>query len=298
LSIYGSVISSNTSQSEGAGIAVYGGTIDTIEDSLIENNATTVGSGGGISVDADPQTGTPGSIGVIEQSGIVNNSAPSGGGVSLLNGSIGEAQVSGIDWCTIAYNHATDGYGGGVYFVPGPFEFNALFAKHDTVADNTATATAGGGGVYAQQGGRVAWDGSIFAYNTSHNGAADDYEGQLRQPGFECWTDGLDPNQIRTLSKPPPIGWRTSSASGCNPANTLVNDQNTSPSFSSNSLSSSTGGWPGGTPSLPYFPMSSNPAKGQTYFYQAFPNERDELNQPAAHTGSNGYYVIGAIEKK
>jgi hypothetical protein len=51
----------------------------------------------------------------------------------------------------------------------------------------------------------VAWDGSIFAYNTSHNGAADDYKGQLRQPNFECWTDGLDPNQIRTLSNPTPL---------------------------------------------------------------------------------------------
>jgi len=299
LSIYGSVISYNTSQSEGAGIAVYGGTLNTIQDSLIEYNTTTSGSGGGISVDADPQnSNNTGFIGVIEQSGIVYNSAPSGGGVSLLNGDIGTAQVTGIDWCTIAYNKATNGFGGGVYYVPGPSSTNQLYVKHDTVADNTATAAAGGGGVYAKLGGYVSWDGSIFAYNTSKNGAADDYEGQLREPNFECWTDGLDPNQIRTLSSPPPTGWKTSSASGCNPANTQVKDVNSSPSFTSNSLSWSASGWPSGTPALPYFAMNANPPGGQTYFYKAFPGERDELNQAAAHTGSSGYYVIGAIEKK
>lgn len=296
LSIIGSVISYNTKQSEGAGIAVHGGDISLIQDSLIEYNKTTVGAGGGISVDADPQNQyITASIDVIKQSAIVYNSAPSGGGVALLNGNIESAQVTGIIWSTIAYNQATNGVGGGVYFLSGSSNTNQLYARHDTVADNTATSS--GGGVWAQSG-QVDWQGSIFAYNTV-SGRADDFDGQLRIMGSgglaaECWTDGLDANQIRTLSNPPPTGWQASSC----PPSIKVKDQNASPSFSSNSLSWSTGAWQSGTPSLPYFAMKANPPGGQTQFYQKDPNEKDELDHVAAHTGSSGYYVIGSIETK
>jgi hypothetical protein len=116
----------------------------------------------------------------------------------------------------------------------------------------------------------------------------------------------LDSNQIQTLAKTHPTGWQTKSSAGCSPGNTEVQDVNSNAAFSSTTLSWSAGAWTStrntpplpAVPSLPYFPMKANPPGGMTYFYEVVTTYDDELDHPAAHTGSKGYYVIGSIEQK
>ncbi len=130
------IITGNTSENDGAGVALAGGNTLTIIDSIISNNSTT-----GTFGDAGGVFGLNGPVVLIRNSTVSGNSSFfSGAGVYFVNGKVT------IDSSTISGNTssgATQTYsgGGGVYFVGS---FNDILITNTTISNNLANFNGGG----------------------------------------------------------------------------------------------------------------------------------------------------------
>jgi len=163
LDIESSVISGNTSASEGGGVDLYanGNAMPTltVDNSTFDGNSATYGgglyvagnvgilnitnstfsnntastSGGGLMIDDVD----PGALFTLSGSTVSGNSAESGGGIAL-DDLYGGAVIEGS---TITGNHATDGLGGGLYGGGGGNKFEV---SDTTISNNTATSGGGG----------------------------------------------------------------------------------------------------------------------------------------------------------
>ncbi len=130
------IITGNTSENDGAGVALAGGNTLTIIDSIISNNTTTgtFGDAGGVFANNGPTV-------LIQNSTVSGNSSFfSGAGVYFVNGKVT------IDSSTISGNTssgATQTYsgGGGVYFVGS---FNDILISNTTISNNLANFNGGG----------------------------------------------------------------------------------------------------------------------------------------------------------
>jgi hypothetical protein len=189
LVIESSVISGNTSASDGGGVDLYSNGLAaptlTVNNSTFDGNVANFGGGlyvagdvgamtitnstfsnntassygGGLMVD-DVATTSPFTLSGSTVSG---NSAPAGGGISLDDPDGGVT----IDSSTITGNHATDGLGGGIYGGGGQ---NGFEVTNTTISANTATK--GGGGVaFGYQGSDINFTGTTISGNSAPIGA-------------------------------------------------------------------------------------------------------------------------------
>jgi hypothetical protein len=182
MNISNSTVSSNT----GGGILTH---LDgfcqtqlTVMNSTVENNSRS-GPGGGI---ANNLTGVnPVQANMkIQNSTIVGNSAPYGGGVADFG-------HSSIYNSTITNNRATAGHGGGIYR-DSQGEFTVAYA---TVSHNTATSQ--GGGVFTAGGSFYPYS-SIFAKNTAGS-----------NPDFAGFVNSAPTNYNLIQNKGTSTGWCT-----------------------------------------------------------------------------------------
>ncbi len=157
LTITGGLVSDNDGNAGGGGIR-NNGTMLTITNSTIRNNATTNGNvGGGI-------FNSNGGTLIVTNSTIRDNNADNNGGGIYNTGPVADGTVT-ITGSTISGNTTTDGGGGGIHNT-GQYDGGTVTITGSTISGNTATS---GGGINTN-GGTLTVTGSTISGNTANGG--------------------------------------------------------------------------------------------------------------------------------
>ena len=140
LNFNASTIEGNTASDSGAGIGVFGGRLNLLNDSKVQNN-TAAQSGGGIEIriDTDPLGANFVGNVLIEDSLLFNNTAKNGGGGGV---NVTDHGTVAVNKSTLLENVAENNHGGAIN------AFEATVTMEDSVIENNFAELGRGGGVH------------------------------------------------------------------------------------------------------------------------------------------------------